>query len=188
MNQSKTGELPRKLGLWSCIAVVIGITIGSGIFRTPAGVTNRLPGPAAVFTVWIAGGIVAMCGALTLAEVAGAFPETGGIWLHPKSMGTTARVSVRVGELAIIRAAAVGAIATTFAEYFLRVLGFDPSVAPYDNWVHYVAAAAIAVIAALNYVGVKWGSLVQNITTVAKYFGLLFMIIAAIVLGIPRTG
>ena len=189
MNQSKTGELPRKLGLWSCIAVVIGITIGSGIFRTPAGVTNRLPGPAAVFTVWIAGGIVAMCGALTLAEVAGAFPETGGIFVFiRKAWGRLPAFLFGWAELAIIRAAAVGAIATTFAEYFLRVLGFDPSVAPYDNWVHYVAAAAIAVIAALNYVGVKWGSLVQNITTVAKYFGLLFIIVAAIVLGIPKTG
>src|SRR5205809_2528178 len=72
--------LPRQLGLWSAIAVVIGITIGSGIFRTPASVTNRLPGPLAVFGVWIAGGVVALAGALTLAEVAGAYPETGGIF------------------------------------------------------------------------------------------------------------
>src|ERR1700710_733263 len=78
------GELPRKLGLWSAVAVVAGITIGSGIFRTPASVTNRLPGPLAVFSVWIAGGIVALFGALTLAEVAGAFPETGGIFIFIK--------------------------------------------------------------------------------------------------------
>src|SRR5437879_11230740 len=74
-------ELPRRLGLWSAIAVVAGITIGSGIFRTPAGVANRLPGPLPIFLVWIAGGITALCGALTLAEVAGAFPETGGIYV-----------------------------------------------------------------------------------------------------------
>src|SRR3954464_15760269 len=74
-------ELPRKLGLWSAVAVVAGITIGSGIFRTPAGVANRLPGPLPIFLVWIAGGITALCGALTLAEVAGAFPETGGIYV-----------------------------------------------------------------------------------------------------------
>src|SRR3954466_4287421 len=75
------GELPRKLGLWSAVAVVAGITIGSGIFRTPAGVANRLPGPLPIFLVWIAGGVTALCGALTLAEVAGAFPETGGIYV-----------------------------------------------------------------------------------------------------------
>jgi amino acid transporter len=181
--------LPRRLGLWSAIAVVVGITIGSGIFRTPASVTNRLPGPLPVFGVWIAGGIVAMCGALTLAEVAAAFPDTGGIFVFiRKSWGRLPAFLFGWAELAIIRAAAVGAIATTFAEYLLRVLGFDPGVAPYDSWVHYVAAVAIALIAALNYVGVRWGSLIQNVTTVAKYFGLLFIVVAAIVIGIPKTG
>jgi len=181
--------LPRQLGLWSAIAVVVGITIGSGIFRTPAGVTNRLPGPLPVFGVWIAGGIVAMCGALTLAEVAAAFPDTGGIFVFiRKSWGRLPAFLFGWAELAIIRAAAVGAIATTFAEYLLRVLGFDPGVAPYDSWVHYVAAVAIAVIATFNYVGLRWGSLIQNVTAVAKYFGLLFIVVAAIVIGIPKTG
>jgi amino acid transporter len=184
-----SAELPRQLGLWSAVAVVIGITIGSGIFRTPASVTNRLPGPLPLFGVWIAGGIVALCGALTLAEVAGAFPETGGIFVFiRRAFGRLPAFLFGWAELAIIRAAAVGAIATTFAEYLLRVLGFDPGVAPYDGWVHYVAAAAIAVIAGLNYVGVRYGSLVQNVTTVAKYFGLLFIIIAAIAIGLPKTG
>lgn len=183
------GELPRKLGLWSAIAVVVGITIGSGIFRTPAGVTNRLPGPLALFIVWGAGGLVAMCGALSLAEVAGAFPETGGIFVFiKKGWGRLPAFLFGWAELAIIRAAAVGAIATTFAEYMLRVLGFDPGIAPYDGWVHYVAAVAIAVIAGLNYVGVRWGSLIQNVTAVAKFFGLLFIVVAAIAIGIPKTG
>src|SRR3954468_13682547 len=182
-------ELPRKLGLWSAVAVVAGITIGSGIFRTPAGVANRLPGPLPIFLVWIAGGITALFGALTLAEVAGAFPETGGIYVFiRRGFGTLPAFLFGWAELAIIRAAAVGAIATTFAEYFLRVLGYDPSVAPYDNYVHYVAAGAIAVISALNYVGVRWGSLIQNVTTVAKYFGLLFIVLVAIIVGIPKTG
>jgi APA family basic amino acid/polyamine antiporter len=183
------GALPRRLGLWSAIAVVVGITIGSGIFRTPASVTNRLPGPLPIFGVWIAGGIVALCGALTLAEVAAAFPDTGGIFVFiRRSWGRLPAFLFGWAELAIIRAAAVGAIATTFAEYLLRVLGFDPGVAPYSDWVHYVAAAAIAAIAALNYVGLRWGSLIQNVTTAAKYFGLLFIVVAAIVIGIPRTG
>ncbi|MFI5227525.1 MAG: APC family permease [Gemmatimonadales bacterium] len=183
------GALPRRLGLWSAIAVVAGITIGSGIFRTPASVTNRLPGPLALFVVWTAGGIVALCGAVTLAEVAAAYPDTGGIFVFiRRSWGRLPAFLFGWAELAIIRAAAVGAIATTFAEYMLRVLGYDPTVPPYDGWVHYVAAAAIAVIAGLNYVGVRWGSLVQNVTTLAKFIGLLFIVVAAIAIGLPRTG
>jgi len=88
----------------------------------------------------------------------------------------------------IIRAASLGAISTTFAEYSLRVLGFDPAVAPYSDWAHYIAAVAIAVTATFNYVGVRWGALVQNATTVAKYGGLLFIILLAFALGLPRTG
>ena len=182
-------KLPRTLGLWSSVALVVGITIGSGIFRTPAGVTNRLPGPLAVFGVWIAGGVVAMCGALTLAEVASAHPDTGGIFVFiRRAFGALPAFLFGWAELVIIRAAALGAIATTFAEYFLRVLGFDPGVAPYDGYVHYVAAVAIAAIAALNYAGVRWGALLQNVTTVAKYFGLLFIVVVAIAVGLPKTG
>ena len=186
---AQPGELPRRLGLWSAIAVVAGITIGSGIFRTPASVTNRLPGPLPLFIVWTVGGLVALCGAVTLAEVAAAFPDTGGIFVFiRRSWGRLPAFLFGWAELAIIRAAAVGAIATTFAEYLLRVLGYDPTIAPYDGWVHYVAALAIAVIAGLNYVGVRWGSLVQNVTTLAKFIGLLFIVVAAIVIGLPRTG
>jgi len=182
-------KLPRRLGLWSAIAVVIGITIGSGIFRTPAGIATRLPGPLPLFTVWIVGGLVALCGALTLAEVAGAFPETGGIYVFIRNAwGRLPAFLFGWAELAIIRAAALGAIATTFAEYLLRVLGFNPSLAPYDGYVHYVAAVAIAVIGALNCLGVRWGSLLQNLTTVAKYFGLLFIVLVALAMGLPKSG
>ena len=119
---AESGELPRRLGLWSSIAVVVGITIGSGIFRTPASVTDRLPGPLPLFGVWIAGGIVALFGALTLAEVAGAYPNTGGIFVFiRKAWGRLPAFLFGWAELAIIRAAAVGAIATTFSEYLLRI-------------------------------------------------------------------
>jgi amino acid transporter len=188
-SRSTPGTLPRQLGLWSAVAVVVGITIGSGIFRTPAGIAKRLPGPLPLLGVWIAGGVVALCGALTLAEVAGAFPETGGIYVFIRNgWGRLPAFLFGWAELSIIRAAALGAIATTFAEYFLRVLGFNPSVAPYDGYVHYVAALAIAVIGTLNCLGVRWGSLLQNVTTVAKYFGLLFIVLVALAIGLPRSG
>src|SRR5512134_3370320 len=73
--------LERRIGLWSAIAIVIGSTIGSGIFRSPAGIAERLPGPLPMLLVWVVGGIFAMCGALTLAEVASAYPRTGGVYI-----------------------------------------------------------------------------------------------------------
>src|SRR5882762_5465358 len=74
-------SLHRRLGLWSTVAVVIGSTIGSGIFRSPAGIADKLPGPLPMMAVWVAGGIFALCGALTMAEVASALPFTGGIYV-----------------------------------------------------------------------------------------------------------
>ena len=182
-------SLTRQLGLWSAVAVLIGSTIGSGIFRSPAGITNRLPGPLPLMSVWIAGGLFALCGALTLAELSGAFPQTGGMYVFIReAWGRVTAFLFGWAELVIIRAASLGAISTTFAEYLLRVLGYDPGLAPYSDWVHYVAAMAIALTATFNYVGVSWSSLVLNLTTVAKYGGLLFIILLAFSIGLPQTG
>ena len=76
----------------------------------------------------------------------------------------------------------------TFAEYLLRGLGYDPSVAPYSDYAHYVAATALAGMAAIQFVGLKWGALIQNLTTVAKYGGLLIIIMLAFAIGLPKTG
>ena len=59
-------------------------------------------------------------------------------------------------------------------------------MAPYDDYVHYLAAVAIIVTAAFNYVGVRWGALVQNLTTLAKYGGLLFIVLFALAVGFPE--
>jgi APA family basic amino acid/polyamine antiporter len=181
--------LKRQLGLWSAVAVLIGSTIGSGIFRSPAGIADRLPGPLPLMAVWVAGGLFALCGALTLAELSGEFPATGGMYVFIREgWGRLPAFLFGWSELVLIRAASLGAISTTFSEYLLRVLGFDPGVRPYSDWVHYVAAVAIALTATFNYVGVRWSSLVLNLTTLAKYGGLLFIIAVALILGLPRTG
>jgi cytochrome c biogenesis protein CcdA len=71
--------LVRRLGLLSSIGIVIGITIGGGIFRTPAGIAARVPEPMWMLSVWIIGGLVVLCGALAFAELAASMPETGGM-------------------------------------------------------------------------------------------------------------
>src|SRR3954466_7326418 len=186
---ARDSSLPRRLGLWSAIAVLVGSTLGSGIFRSPASLADKLPGPLPLLAIWLFGGLFALCGALSLAEVAGAYPRTGGVYVFIReSWGRLPAFLFGWSELVIIRAAALGAISTTFAEYLLRVLGHDPRVAPYSGYVHYVAAAAIIFTATFNYVGLKWGSLVQNITTLAKTGALLVIIVLALAIGLPQTG
>jgi basic amino acid/polyamine antiporter, APA family len=186
---ARASALPRRLGMWSAVAVLVGSTIGSGIFRSPAGIADKLPGPLPLLAIWITGGIFALCGALTLAEVAGAFPRTGGVYVFIReAWGRLPAFLFGWSELVLIRAAALGAISTTFSEYLIRVLGHDPRLAPYNRYVHYVAAAAILLTATFNYVGIKWGALVQNVTTLAKTGAVLLIIVLALAMGLPQTG
>ena len=95
---------------------MIGSTIGSGIFRSPAGIADRLPGPLPMLSSWVAGGIFAICGALTIAEVASALPRTGGVYVFLRQgWGKVPAFVFGWGQLVMIRAASLGAIAITFA-------------------------------------------------------------------------
>jgi basic amino acid/polyamine antiporter, APA family len=111
-------RLPRHLGLWSSVAVLIGLTIGSGIFRVPATVAERLQYPGPVLLAWVIGGLIALCGALTLAELAGTLPRSGGVFAYIlEAFGPLPAFLFGWSELAVVRASALGAIATIFAEY-----------------------------------------------------------------------
>jgi APA family basic amino acid/polyamine antiporter len=181
--------LPRQLGLFSAMAVLIGSVIGSGIFRSPAEIADRVPGPLPMLAVWGGAGLLVLCGTLTLAEIGSALPRTGGIYVYLREgWGDLPAFLFGWSELTLIRAASLGAVATTFAEYLVKVLGFDPGLEPYATRVHYVAAAAILSTAVFNVIGLRWGALVQNITTLGKYAALLFIVIVALAKGLPANG
>ena len=177
-------RLPRRLGFWSAVAVLVGSTIGGGIFRTPAVITERVPAPGPMLGVWVLGGVLALCGALTYAELAALFPRSGGVFVYIREgFGRLPAFLFGWTELVLIRASALGAIATPFAEYLLRSLGLDPTLPRNAGLVHYVAAAAIVATAALNYYGVRWSALVLNVTTGAKYGALLLLVLLAFLAG-----
>ncbi len=157
-------RLPRHLGLGSAVAVLVGSTIGSGIFRVPAGVAERLHEPGPVLLAWVVGGAVALFGALTYAELAAALPRSGGVFAYIlEGFGPLPAFLFGWSELTVIRASALGAIATIFAEY----LGYFVRLTP--EQVRYVAAAGILFVGTLNYVGVSSAAVVMNLTTVAKF-------------------
>jgi amino acid transporter len=175
-------RLPRHLGLWSAVAVLIGSTIGSGIFRVPATVAERLQYPGPVFLAWVIGGLVALFGALTLAELAGALPRSGGVFAYIlESFGPLPAFLFGWSELTVIRASALGAIATIFAEY----LGYFIRLSPMQ--VRWVAALAVVGVGLLNYMGVNRAAVVMNLTTVAKYTALAALVLLAFTVGQGST-
>jgi amino acid transporter len=161
-------RMPRSVSLLQTVAISVGITIGSGIFRVPATVAADLHAPAAILLCWLLGAIIALCGALTVAELAGALPRSGGIFAYLlESYGPLPAFLFGWAELTVIRASALGAIATIFAEYlgyFLRLSGAQ---------VRYTAALTILVIGTVNYLGVQRAAALQTVTTVLKYAALL---------------
>ncbi len=185
-SEPSNGTLQRSIGLWSAMAVVIGSSIGSGIFRSPAGIADKLPGPLPMLMAWVAGGIFAICGALTIAEIASAIPKTGGIYVFLKEgWGDLSAFLFGWAQLVAIRAASLGAIAITCSEYFFRVMGWDIDlVMP----VRYTAAAAIMLTATFNILGARVGASFTNFTVLAKYGGLVFIIIIALAFGLPTNG
>src|SRR3989442_380601 len=107
-------RLPRRLGLWSAVAVVVGSTIGSGIFRTPASIAQRVDDVPLFLLSWVLGGAVTLCGALTYAELAAMFPRSGGIYVFIReAFGPLPAFLFGWGELLIIRPGAYGAISIT---------------------------------------------------------------------------
>jgi basic amino acid/polyamine antiporter, APA family len=161
-------RMPRSVSLLQTVGVSVGITIGSGIFRVPATVAAQLHAPGMMLACWVLGGIVALCGALTIAELAGALPRSGGIFAYLlESYGPLTAFLFGWTELIVIRAAALGAIATICAEY----LGyFLPLTAAQ---VRYTAAFAIVLVGVINYVGVQRAARLLSAATALKYAVLL---------------
>jgi len=179
--------LSRRLGLWSAVAVVIGSTIGSGIFRTPASIAQRVDDVPLFLLGWVLGGGVALAGALTYAELAALFPRSGGIYVFIREgFGRLPAFLFGWAELLIIRPGAYGAISITSSAYTLRVLGLDPAAVVAGLPVRaeqLLGATYVAVVAAVNYFGIQRGAVLQNVSTAFKVAALAALIILGLVLG-----
>jgi basic amino acid/polyamine antiporter, APA family len=173
-------RLPRRLGLLSAWAVLVGSTIGSGIFRTPAVVAGRIASPTLFVAGWVLGGVIALAGALTYAELAAMYPRTGGIYVYIReAFGKLPAFLFGWAELLVIRPAAYGAIAITSAEYTWRLLGRDGAQALAGlplSLAQATAAVYIVIVAAVNYRGIQLGAVLQNVSTLFKVGALLALI------------
>lgn len=167
-------RLPRTLGIWSAVGVLVGTTIGSGIFRVPNELAGILGTPWAMLALWVVGGLVTLAGALTIAELAAALPRSGGIFAYiHEAFGPFWAFLYGWAELTVIRAAAIGGIASVFASYFGQFVALAPTQE------RYVAAAAILAIATLNWLGLGYAAVLQNLTTILKYGALVGLTLLA---------
>ena len=162
----------RALGPFDATMVVIGGIIGSGIFISPYIVAQRLDSAPLVLGAWAAGGAIALVGALAYAELGAVTPRAGGQYVYLRdAYHPLAGFLYGWALLAVIETGAIAAVAITFATYALRLAG-HPQAAPVP-----LALAALIVLSAINYVGVKPGSRVLNVLVVLKLAALATLIL-----------
>jgi APA family basic amino acid/polyamine antiporter len=178
--------LHRRLGLWSAVAVLIGSTIGSGIFRTPASVAAGLGDVPLVLAAWAVGGVIALCGAITYAELSAMFPRSGGMYVFLReAFGPLPAFLFGWAELLVIRPGAYGAISITASAYGLRAMGLDPAspLGPL-HLDQALGAGLIAVVAVVNALGIERGAWLQNASTLLKVGALVALVALGLRLGV----
>lgn len=170
--------LKRSLRLFDGLAMVIGIMIGSGIFRTPGLVARQLGRPWLTFVAWLLGGVLAFAGALCFAELATRHPQAGGKYVYARE-AFGPRIGFVVGwcEGFAMYPAAIAALGVVTGEFIGRLAGWPPSV---SKW---VGVAAVALLVAINMTGVASGRWVQNVATSAKVLALSAVVVMAFAAG-----
>src|SRR5215831_11328745 len=161
-------------------ALVVGIIIGASIFAQPSVITGTVPNVGAVYAVWIVAGALTLLGALIAAELASAYPQAGGVYVFLREAfspgiaflwGWAMFWTMHTGIIAVI------------AMVFARYVAFFIPVG--DAGLRAIAVAAVAALTAVNYVGVRQGSLVQTTLTILKVVAIAAIIIVAFAMG-PR--
>ena len=171
------GHLLRVLGVGFGLAVIIGNTIGAGIFNAPGTIAGQLPAPVPFLLVWLGGGLYALLGAISLAELGTMIPRSGGQYVFARyalgeyagfvvgwsdwisSCGSTAAVSLLIG---------------TFSGALIPAL---------EGKAGAVAAAVAIFFALLQWRGIVWGSNTQNLTSLLKALAFLALILAGFIFG-----
>jgi basic amino acid/polyamine antiporter, APA family len=173
-------ELRRVIGFAGGTALIVGITIGSGIFRTPPTIAALVPNPLVIMGLWIALGLISICGALAIAELSTLLPWAGGTYVYLReAYGDAAAFVFGWLYVLVTTPTAVASLATVFAEFLLNVLGLSTGV----GTVQVVAIAAIVALTLANVVGARVGAAVSEVTTLVKVVALAAIILAAFLLG-----
>lgn len=177
-------QLIRAIGFGSAVLFVIGSVIGSGIFLTTGGMAASIPSASLLLLAWAAGGVFAITGGLTYAEMGTMFPRSGGVYVFLReAYGPLPAFLYGWVAMLVVLSGGIAAVAVGFAEYlsfFVPTLSLAHVVFSLSLPVgtfslsagQLTAATAICVLGAINYVGVRRGNMANVVLTTAKVAGL----------------
>ncbi len=194
-NSGITGSFKRTLGLTATILMVIGTIIGSGIFMKPALMARQLGSPLVQLSVWVVAGFISLAGALSNAEPAAMFPETGGQYVFFKKMygdgfaflyGWAAFTVINTGGVA-----SIAYVCSQYTNYFVHLPRFTPLVEqsvffhipftgdiyPLDNiGVKALTVLLVVLFTFINYRSIQFGNLLQNLITALKIAAMALLV------------
>lgn len=165
-------QLEQRLTLFDMIMIAVGSTIGSGIFLTPSMIAHALPSPPMMLLVWIVGGVMALSGALTYAELGALFPKAGGVYVFLKEgYGELTGFLFGWAYFLVVNTGAIAALSIAFATYFGYFVPLSPT------GIKLCAITGIVIVTAVNVRGVKTGGIFSDIFTVLKLAGIFGVIV-----------
>ena len=175
-------ELKRDLTLFDLTMIAIGSSIGSGIFLTPSLIADVLPSPLWILGAWMVGGIVALCGALTFAELGAMMPRAGGVYVFlTEAYGGLIGFLYGWAYFLVVNTGAIGALAVAFSTYF----GYFIPLTPAQTTL--VAVGGIVIVTVINVLGVKAGGIFSDLFTVLKLLGIGLLLTVGLGWGSSET-
>ncbi|MEX0676414.1 MAG: amino acid permease [Pirellulales bacterium] len=168
------------LSTWDTVSVIVGIVIGAGIYETPPLVFGSVGSGTWAMIAWGAGGLLCLNGAFTYAELAGAYPRSGGDFVYlSRAYGSWLGFLFGWAQLAVILTGSIGMMAYVFADYAATLWQFGPAT----TLVY--AVGAVVALTLLNILGVALGKQVQNVLSSAKLLGLAAVVVAGLAFAAP---
>jgi APA family basic amino acid/polyamine antiporter len=169
----RPGEpIEANLSLWDAVSIIVGIIIGVGIFWTPPGIFAAAPHPSIAIFLWILGGVFALIGALCFAELAAAYPRSGGEYVYiTRAFGPFTGFLFAWSQLTVTRSGNIAGMAYIFGISAASLFGLD-------NAEFLLAGGAVVLLTLINILGVRMGTSTQHALTIAKVLGLVLLIVA----------
>jgi APA family basic amino acid/polyamine antiporter len=167
-----------RLSLWDVVSLILGIVVGTSIFRAPASVFANVPGPLVAAGAWVLGAVITFAGALCYAELAAAWPRSGGDYEYlNRAFGRWMGFQFAWGQLVAVFTGSIGAMAYAFADYAVGFWGLGDAARVG------LACGSIIFMTLLNLLGLTVGKTAQNLLTIAKVLGLTGVIVAGFAWG-----
>lgn len=183
LSNSNSTSYARRLNLFDGTMVVVGGIIGAGIFLNPSIVAQRLETPFLVLLAWAIGGGIALIGALCFGELGSRRPQAGGGYVYLReAFGPLPAFLYGWTLLLVINTGGIAAVAMTFAYYFGDLFAMGPLLAKP------LAIGAVLFLTGINYIGIKPGSITQNIFTILKLLAVAVLIVAGLLVFLDADG